>query len=114
MTLGWTVVVYQHSAYDAPEYWDCAIPSYNCAARAVRAACDDSAALIAAHEPLSANYISLLKLEDGQVRKRWVAEPGKDSPLSRPVPAPNYKEGRRCLEHQRPRLVSQDAVRRNH
>lgn len=71
MPLGWTVVVYRRGAYDASEYWDCAIPSFIEAEKAVRGVCAcESIAYVAAYQPVSAAGVRLMKLADGQVRRR--------------------------------------------
>lgn len=63
--------MYRRGAYGAPEYWDCAIPSYIEAEKAVRVACAcEAIAYVAAYEPISAAGIRLMKLADGQVRRR--------------------------------------------
>jgi hypothetical protein len=70
MPLGWTVV-YRRGAPEAPDYWDCAIPSYIEAEKAVRVVCGaEAVALICAFEPISTDGVRLLKLADGQVRRR--------------------------------------------
>lgn len=71
MSLGWTVAVYREGSIEAPDYWECAIPSYIEAERAVRIACASEAiALISAFEPISAEVVRLLNLMDGEVRIR--------------------------------------------
>ncbi len=71
MICGWTVAVFRRGSQGVAEYWDCAITSHRDAEDAVRAACSSpDVTLVSAFSPITANVIRLMRLKDGEIRRR--------------------------------------------
>jgi hypothetical protein len=68
MNAGWTVIVHRH-AHEI-EVWDCAIVDRAYAEDAVRQQYLSQIVLVSANQPLTANHVSALGLQPGEIRKR--------------------------------------------